>query len=89
MDEIRWAFANDLVDEQHIDLDWIEERLAQGEDAVLTWLREDHHHHCVDDTIAEMEWWACFDPFPDKVGRNDPCPCGSGLKVKHCCLRAP
>ena len=23
-----------------------------------------------------------------KVGRNDPCPCGSGKKHKHCCLRA-
>jgi len=22
-----------------------------------------------------------------KVGRNDPCPCGSGLKYKNCCLR--
>lgn len=22
----------------------------------------------------------------DKVGRNDPCPCGSGKKYKHCCL---
>ncbi|HYC72076.1 MAG TPA: YchJ family metal-binding protein [Opitutaceae bacterium] len=21
-----------------------------------------------------------------KVGRNDPCPCGSGKKFKHCCL---
>ena len=21
-----------------------------------------------------------------KVGRNDPCPCGSGLKHKKCCL---
>ena len=21
------------------------------------------------------------------VGRNDPCPCGSGLKFKKCCLR--
>ncbi|MBK8703732.1 MAG: SEC-C domain-containing protein [Saprospiraceae bacterium] len=20
----------------------------------------------------------------DKVGRNDPCPCGSGKKFKHC-----
>lgn len=24
-----------------------------------------------------------------KVGRNDPCPCGSGRKFKHCCWRAP
>lgn len=21
----------------------------------------------------------------DKIGRNDPCPCGSGLKYKRCC----
>ncbi len=27
-------------------------------------------------------------PIPatsNKVGRNDPCPCGSGKKFKHCC----
>lgn len=24
---------------------------------------------------------------PKKVGRNDPCPCGSGKKYKKCCLR--
>ena len=23
-----------------------------------------------------------------KVGRNDPCPCGSGKKFKHCCSKA-
>jgi len=23
-----------------------------------------------------------------KVGRNDPCPCGSGRKYKQCCMRA-
>jgi uncharacterized protein YjeT (DUF2065 family) len=23
-----------------------------------------------------------------KIGRNDPCPCGSGKKYKHCCLAA-
>lgn len=22
-----------------------------------------------------------------KIGRNDPCPCGSGKKYKNCCLR--
>jgi len=29
-------------------------------------------------------------PFPrrSKVGRNDPCPCGSGKKYKRCCGRA-
>jgi preprotein translocase subunit SecA len=24
---------------------------------------------------------------PEKVGRNDPCPCGSGKKYKNCCGR--
>lgn len=23
------------------------------------------------------------------IGRNDPCPCGSGRKYKHCCLKRP
>lgn len=25
----------------------------------------------------------------EKIGRNDPCPCGSGKKYKQCCLKAP
>ncbi len=28
------------------------------------------------------------EPLPEP-GRNEPCPCGSGLKFKHCCQRAP
>ena len=24
-----------------------------------------------------------------KVGRNDPCPCGSGKKYKNCCIDKP
>lgn len=25
----------------------------------------------------------------DKLGRNDPCKCGSGKKYKNCCLKMP
>lgn len=25
-------------------------------------------------------------PKVERIGRNDPCPCGSGLKYKKCCL---
>ena len=25
-------------------------------------------------------------PLPPKVGRNEPCHCGSGLKYKKCCF---
>jgi uncharacterized protein len=27
-------------------------------------------------------------PRPRSIGRNDPCPCGSGRKYKHCCLQS-
>ena len=26
---------------------------------------------------------------PPRVGRNDPCPCGSGKKFKRCCYTGP
>ena len=38
--------------------------------------------------VAEMDQF--FIPTPvksNKVGRNDPCPCGSGKKYKKCCLK--
>jgi hypothetical protein len=28
-------------------------------------------------------------PRGAKLGRNDPCPCGSGKKYKHCCMGSP
>lgn len=35
-------------------------------------------------------WKKEFAPEPKiKIGRNDPCPCGSGRKYKHCCLNKP
>jgi len=38
-----------------------------------------HHHH------APVEQFVRAAP---KIGRNDPCPCGSGKKYKKCCLTA-
>lgn len=35
--------------------------------------------------IANMRAHA-NDTKPEKIGRNDKCPCGSGLKYKKCCL---
>lgn len=42
------------------------------------------------------EWQKAFREYDEeckkarrsrKIGRNDPCPCGSGKKYKHCCLK--
>ena len=45
--------------------------------------------------LDRLVCWYVYDPEvktfrrscegdPDKVGRNDPCPCGSGVKFKRC-----
>lgn len=41
-----------------------------------------HHHHHGHRHIAP------FVRSGPKIGRNDPCPCGSGKKYKKCCLAA-
>jgi uncharacterized protein YecA (UPF0149 family) len=43
----------------------------------------DHHHH---HGHAHHTPVATFVRGAPKVGRNDPCPCGSGKKHKKCCL---
>jgi hypothetical protein len=117
LEEVRQAYADDLVDTMVTGLESIERDVAAPD----PWRRE--RQHLIDDAIAEMEWWAAFhpegrvpNPPPDlanlippssgpapapysytppkpfirepKLGRNDPCSCGSGLKYKKCCGKA-
>jgi hypothetical protein len=90
MGDIRAAFAKGWVDETIIDRTYVERQLAQGKEAVVAKLH-DARYQLIDDTIKELEWWACFQPprvpreVKKKVGRNEPCPCGSGKKYKKCC----
>jgi tetratricopeptide (TPR) repeat protein len=41
-----------------------------------------------DDLLSQAEHKRAelIDVKSDKIGRNEPCPCGSGKKYKHCCL---
>ncbi len=59
--------------------------------------RSEDYPKMIDDTASELRGWACFQDDTSKepsireiltwnVGRNDPCPCGSGKKFKKCCL---
>jgi hypothetical protein len=83
------------------DFAWFEEVMARGGDVAQRKLYQDRRYRPITDAIAEMEWWACFKrqpapppviprpapPATQKIGRNAPCPCGSGKKYKHCCGR--
>jgi len=95
LDDIKQAFKDGLVDLMYIDLEFVEDVLANGKDKALKDLRTDRGYRFIQDTVSEMEWWACFKPTrprlivrdKKKVGRNEPCPCGSGKKYKKCCGR--
>jgi preprotein translocase subunit SecA len=90
-DEIKEAFEKDIVDETILDLKFVDRKMAQGKERVLAEL-QDKRNGLMGNTIEEMEWWAGFREPPQKqvvkkkkVGRNEPCPCGSGKKYKKCC----
>jgi len=100
----------------------LKQQLERNKADVLAELFNDRDFRLIDDTIAELDDWDCFneddaDDYDDlenddedeligfndepvnevrapqqepyrhenKVGRNDPCPCGSGKKYKKCC----
>ncbi len=110
-DDIERAYEEGLVDPGYIRFDDVKRDLSMGKERVLARLVDNPHRHLVDDTVAEMGWWACFHEdragkaahaladsklnldvlssqirrATPKIGRNEPCPCGSGKKYKKCC----
>lgn len=80
------------INPEFSDPDWFKDTLREAE-------RHPHDLACLppdqygflDDPVAALEWTRegfgepQRNPFKD-VGRNDPCPCGSGKKFKKCCL---
>jgi len=110
--DIKNAYARDAVDSGVISLQDVDRTMGFGKEITLSSSRNDSQLQFIDDTIEELENWACFhrndtrkkvkpnsDSHPSygcmsnsqtvvkefKVGRNDPCPCGSGKKYKKCC----
>jgi hypothetical protein len=99
LQEIERAYDDGLVDSFHVRMEDVQDTLAEGQDEVLQRSKQ-HREGLIEDTVAEMNWWACFEADTDapttakqpsvkekKIGRNDPCPCGSGKKYKKCCLQ--
>jgi hypothetical protein len=75
--QIRWR--DERISDQYEDWQGLDEDPFEDED-----LLED------DDLFEDAD---LFEPVPQpfvrveaKIGRNDPCPCGSGKKYKRCCL---
>jgi hypothetical protein len=66
LDDIRHAYEEGLVDPGYIGFDDVKGDLAMGKDRILARLADDSHRRLVEDTVAEMGWWACFREKPTK-----------------------
>ena len=60
LDDIERAYDEGLVDPGYIGFDDVKRDLAMGKDRMLARLADNPHRRLVDDTVAEMGWWACF-----------------------------
>jgi len=70
-DRIKAAFESELIDEFIIDLEEVDEKMAEGKEAVLPRLREDRHYRLVESAIKEMEWWAWYRESDDEEDEED------------------
>jgi len=100
-EEIELAFTKGLVDESYIDLVDVK-RIYRTPDEELyyhhfDWDPIDHFSqenieyldklHYVEAEKQKSGSKLTKGKKKKKIGRNDPCPCGSGKKYKKCCLR--
>lgn len=60
IDDIERAYQEDLVEPGYIGWDDVKGDSARGKDQALARLADDPHHRLVEDTVREMQWWACF-----------------------------
>ncbi|WP_429075718.1 preprotein translocase subunit SecA [Aeromonas veronii] len=61
-----------------------EQQRQQAEAAPRTYTHAAAESQLADEQAAGEEGHSTFVRDEQKVGRNDPCPCGSGKKYKHC-----
>ena len=92
-------YADDLLDESISDKEWVRENIREPLEVRRKRVLGNDKGY-VTDPETEMGWWSGFHDSPvkskkpastqqplryePKIGRNDPCPCGSGKKYKKC-----
>ncbi|WP_456384952.1 SEC-C metal-binding domain-containing protein [Desulfolithobacter sp.] len=70
-----------------VDLERIRRELLQQYPELMATLRKRHRRlHQIYAACRQRKFGITSEQKGGKVGRNDPCPCGSGRKYKKCCL---
>jgi preprotein translocase subunit SecA len=78
-------FKMEQLDEGFVGSTWVESR-AIKEDATPASEIERQQQAAIAGTEADKKLEPIRNIGP-RIGRNDPCPCGSGKKYKQCCMR--
>jgi hypothetical protein len=86
-EDLAAALRDDAQRFERAHLGYIEDAYATLEQ--FAWVDDDSIEDDWDENETEAGGWTpqapVLNPFR-RVGRNDPCPCGSGRKAKKCCL---
>ena len=82
--EIRKTFEADLIEPFFINLKDVEKSLKTNINQSLSSLRKNRHYSLINNTIAEIEGWACFKHEPSKktISTEEVAPSFSGLFKK-------
>ena len=92
--DLRRAYADGLIEPRFMNPSELDHFEAAPRGSVLKRTRE--RYPPIDDVVEATAWWGRFGRTTDsaateqpyraapKVGRNEPCPCGSGKKYKQC-----
>lgn len=92
-EQCQTAFDEELVDRGWFHRSDIEDAIIHGNHGFKDPFRR---HYFVTNVVERFARWACFNKEAPhevvikakvKIGRNDPCPCGSAKKYKKCCLK--
>src|SRR5690606_5251705 len=79
-------FRMESLDEGFVGSNWVETSATHAEAPSASDMARDQ----LDAIESSGRQDAKIDPIRnigDRIGRNDPCPCGSGKKYKACCLK--
>ena len=80
-------FRMELLDEGFVGSTFKETRAVHEEGPTATELAKQQNQAANQGSGTQEEKIETIRNVGEKVGRNDPCPCGSGRKYKSCCMR--
>ena len=84
-----WQFGHHFCSAECYDkyLKWQRKR-EKGKNEFFTAATKKDVYKKMDDRLSQLEKKNHVLLRRKKIGRNDPCPCGSGKKFKKCCLQS-